>query len=82
MLWQARGCGYCGGSGYSGRAAIFEILSVGDQVRHLIKPDVSAEVIAQAARKAGMTSMSADGFAKCRDGLTTVEELGRVTSES
>ena len=34
-----------------------------------------------AARKAGTASMMADGFAKCREGLTTIEELGRVTSE-
>jgi general secretion pathway protein E len=80
-LWRAAGCGYCGGSGYSGRAAIFELLSIDDAMRRLIKPGVSAEVIAQAARRAGMAGMMADGFAKCRDGLTTVEELGRVTSE-
>jgi general secretion pathway protein E len=80
-LWLARGCSYCGGSGYSGRAAIFELLSVDDSMRRLIRPGVSAEIIAEAARRAGMASMMADGFAKCRDGLTTVEELGRVTSE-
>ena len=80
-LWRAAGCSYCGGSGYSGRAAIFELLSIDDAMRRLIKPGVSAEVIAQAARRAGMASMLTDGFAKCRDGLTTVEELGRVTSE-
>ena len=80
-LWRATGCSYCGGNGYSGRAAIFEILSVDDTLRRLIKPDVSAEVIAQQARLSGMTSMQSDGFAKCCAGLTTVEELGRVTSE-
>jgi general secretion pathway protein E len=80
-LWRAKGCSYCGGSGYSGRAAIFELLSIDDPMRRLIKPGVSAEVIAEAARRVGMSSMMSDGFAKCRDGLTTVEELGRVTSE-
>ncbi len=80
-LWRASGCGYCGGSGYSGRAAIFELLSVDDDIRRLIKPGVSAEVISEAARRAGMASMMADGLAKCRDGVTTVEELGRVASE-
>ncbi|WP_395662800.1 GspE/PulE family protein [Aestuariivirga sp.] len=80
-LWQAKGCSYCGGNGYSGRAAIFEILSVDDTLRRLIKPDVSAEIIAQQARLSGMTSMLSDGFAKCCAGLTTIEELGRVTSE-
>lgn len=80
-LWRAGGCSYCGGSGYSGRAAIFELLTIDDAMRRLIKPGVSTEVIVQEARRAGMASMMADGFAKCRDGLTTVEELGRVTSE-
>ena len=80
-LWRAAGCSYCGGSGYSGRAAIFEMLPIDDEMRRLIKPGVSAEVIAQAARRAGLGSMMSDGFAKCRDGLTTVEEIGRVTSE-
>jgi general secretion pathway protein E len=80
-LWRAKGCSYCGGSGYSGRAAIFELLSVDDDIRRLIRPGVSAEVISEAARRAGMASMMTDGLAKCRDGLTTVEELGRVTSE-
>jgi general secretion pathway protein E len=80
-LWRAKGCSYCGGSGYSGRAAIFELLSIDDDIRRLIKPGVSAEVISEAARRAGMVSMMTDGLAKCRDGLTTVEELGRVTSE-
>jgi general secretion pathway protein E len=80
-LWRARGCSYCGGSGFSGRAAIFELLSIDDDIRRLIKPGVSAEVISEAARRAGMASMMTDGLAKCRDGLTTVEELGRVASE-
>ncbi len=81
-LWRAKGCSHCGGSGgYRGRAAIFEIISVDDDMRRLIKPGVSAEVISKAARHAGMASMMTDGLAKCRDGLTTVEELGRVTSE-
>ena len=38
-------------------------------------------VMTMAARKAGTPSMMSDGFAKCREGLTTIEELGRVTSE-
>ncbi len=81
MLWRAKGCGYCGGSGYGGRAAIFEILPVDDAIRRLIRPDVPAEAIAEEARREGMASMMADGFAKCLSGLTTLEELGRVTSE-
>jgi general secretion pathway protein E len=80
-LYKACGCTYCGNTGFSGRAAIFEVMVIDDHVRRLIKPGVSADIIAHAARKAGTASMMADGFAKCREGLTTIEELGRVTSE-
>ncbi|MCA3561113.1 MAG: type II/IV secretion system protein [Aestuariivirga sp.] len=80
-LYKACGCTYCGNTGFAGRAAIFEALVIDDHVRRLIKPGVSADVIAHAARKTGTPSMMADGFAKCREGLTTIEELGRVTSE-
>lgn len=80
-LYKACGCTYCGNTGFAGRAAIFEVMVIDDHVRRLVKPGVSADVIAHAARKAGTASMMADGFAKCREGLTTIEELGRVTSE-
>jgi len=80
-LWRANGCSYCGGSGYNGRAAIFELLTIDETIRRLIKPGVSAEVLVDAARRAGMAGMMSDGIAKCIDGITTVEELARVTSE-
>jgi general secretion pathway protein E len=80
-LWKAVGCDHCNGTGFLGRAAIFELLVVDEEIRKLIRPDVSSNAIAAAARKAGMTSMTSDGFAKCCDGLTTVEELGRVVTE-
>ncbi|MCA3554447.1 GspE/PulE family protein [Aestuariivirga sp.] len=80
-LYKARGCTYCGNTGFAGRAAIFEAMVIDDQLRRLIKPGVSADVIAHAARKSGTPGMMSDGFAKCRAGLTTIEELGRVTSE-
>ncbi|MFM8747884.1 MAG: GspE/PulE family protein [Aestuariivirga sp.] len=80
-LYKPGGCTYCGGTGFAGRAAIFEVLAIDDELRRLIKPGVSADVLVESARRAGVGSMMADGFRKCREGLTTVEELGRVTSE-
>ena len=80
-LWKAAGCDQCGGTGFLGRAAIFEMLVIDDEIRKLIRPEVSADMIADAARTAGMTTMMTDGFAKCCEGITTVEELGRVASE-
>lgn len=80
-LWRATGCDHCGGTGFIGRTAVFELLEIDERIRNLIRPEVSADVIADAARQAGMTGMLADGFAKCLAGVTTIEELGRVTSE-
>jgi general secretion pathway protein E len=80
-LWKANGCDHCNGTGYLGRAAIFELLVVDEDLRKTIKPDVNSDIIAATARKAGMTSMASDGLVKCREGLTTIEELARVVTE-
>ena len=80
-LWKAKGCDHCNGAGYLGQAAIFELLIVDNALRALIKPDADTESIARAARQSGMTTMMADGLAKCLEGITTLEELGRVASE-
>jgi general secretion pathway protein E len=80
-LWKANGCDHCGGSGFLGRSAIFEVLVIDDDLRRLIKPDTGADVLEAAAREGGMTSMLVDGFRKCREGVTTIEELGRVAAE-
>jgi general secretion pathway protein E len=77
-LWKAVGCNHCGGSGYHGRIAIFEALVINDNLRSLIAPTVTAGEIAGAARAAGGGSMISDGLAKCGQGLTTLEEVGRV----
>ena len=77
-LWKAIGCNHCGGSGYHGRIAIFEILVIDDTVRGLITPTVTAGDIVAAARAAGGGLMISDGLAKCGQGLTTLEEVGRV----
>jgi general secretion pathway protein E len=77
-LWKAIGCNHCGGSGYHGRIAIFEILVIDDAIRGLITPTVTAGQIVAVARAAGGGLMINDGLAKCGQGLTTLEEVGRV----
>jgi general secretion pathway protein E len=81
QMWRPKGCEHCGGSGFLGRAAIFEILEIDEDVRRLIKPDISSDIIARQAIANGMVTMLGDGFAKCLEGVTTIEEIGRVTSE-
>jgi general secretion pathway protein E len=80
-LWRAKGCDHCGSTGFIGRTAVFEILEIDDRIRDLIRPGVSAGTIAESARATGMTGMLTDGLAKCRAGVTTIEELARVTSD-
>jgi general secretion pathway protein E len=77
-LWKAVGCHHCGGTGYHGRLAIFEILVISEAVRSLIAPSVTAADIMAAARAAGGGSMMGDGLVKCEQGLTTLEEVARV----
>ncbi len=80
-LWRGDGCDRCGGTGYRDRVAISEILDVDENIRRLIKPGVSAPEIERTARANGMTPMVADGLNKCRKGLTTPDEVRRVTLE-
>ena len=76
---QAVGCPQCRHTGYRGRTAIFEILVTTDAVRNLILGRAAAADIAEAARADGMISMRADGLLKALRGMTTVEEVLRVT---
>ena len=80
-LWKAVGCETCGGTGYQGRAAIFEFLVIDEDMRKLMKPDVNSDDISAAARARGTPSIVADGFAKAKEGLTTLEEVARVALE-
>jgi general secretion pathway protein E len=80
-LWRAKGCDRCNHTGYHGRAAIFELLALDEEIQKLIRPGVNAGVIAAAAKQGGMTSMIADGLTKCETGVTTVAEVGRVALE-
>ncbi|MGI9408179.1 MAG: GspE/PulE family protein [Hyphomicrobiaceae bacterium] len=75
------GCGRCQQTGYLGRAAIVEVLNVGKEISSLIKPSASEAEIDAAARSSGMMSMSEDGMAKYMGGLTTREEVLRVTQD-
>ena len=74
------GCGACNGSGYRGRIALIELLTVDDRIAKLILRRADTREIAQAAEAAGMRSLLADGVGKAAAGLTTIEEVLRVAS--
>jgi len=76
-----RGCEVCGGTGFRGRMGIFEILPVTDKIRELILGRADAGAIRASAVDGGMVLLRADGWEKVRRGMTTIEEVVRVTRE-
>jgi general secretion pathway protein E len=80
-LARGVGCPTCASSGYRGRVAIYEILLVDDQIRRLIMAKADAGALRDAAVAAGMRTLRLDGMAKVLQGLTTAEEVLRVTQQ-
>jgi len=76
---RAVGCPQCRHSGYIGRTGIFEVLPITEGIRWHVLARSSASHIAEAARQEGMTDMRADGMLKAMRGVTTVEEVLRIT---
>ena len=81
-LWRSNGCEACSGTGYRGRTGIVEMLALTDILRDLILEHASAGKIEQVARREGMLTMLEDGCHKVLAGVTTLEEIVRVTQET
>ena len=77
--YKGRGCNICHSTGYSGRVGIFEVLEVTKAIRQKITQRNDSDAIADEARKEGMSTMLDDGLDKVAKGVTTVEEVIRVT---
>jgi general secretion pathway protein E len=80
-LWRGKGCDECRGTGYRGRTGIYELFTITEDVRSLVLRRVSSREIRRHAVEAGMTTLRMDGWLKAREGLTTIEEVLRVTQE-
>jgi general secretion pathway protein E len=80
-VFRGAGCPECNGRGYTSRVGIFEMMPVTDDMRKLIMSNGDATAISHAARRNGMRNLREDGWMKIRDGITTVEEVMRVTQE-
>jgi type IV pilus assembly protein PilB len=78
-VYKGKGCKICRSTGYSGRLGLFEVLEVTKGIRQLISEKSDSDVIAQAAIKEGMKTMLDDGLEKVAAGVTTIEEVIRVT---
>ena len=82
QLYHPRGCERCDGLGYKGRLAILEFLIMSDDLRRLVMTHAQARQIEEQALKEGMHTMYEDGLRKAVAGLTTIEEVLRVTSDT
>jgi len=82
VLYKPVGCPSCGGLGYRGRLAIIEFLQMTDPLRKLIMAHEEAGTIQKLAIEEGMTTMYENGLVKALEGITTIEEVLRVTSEA
>lgn len=80
-LYRGQGCPVCHQTGYSGRIGIFEILEVTESIRDLIIAKADSTLIAKKAVEEGMSTMTEDGLNKVKQGVTTIEEVIRVTKE-
>ncbi|HMO26089.1 MAG TPA: ATPase, T2SS/T4P/T4SS family [Tepidisphaeraceae bacterium] len=76
---RGAGCARCRGTGFKGRRGIFELLEITEPVRSLIVQRATAAEIKQLAISGGMSSLRDQGIARAREGITTLDEIFRVT---
>ena len=79
-LYRGKGCVRCNNTGYRGRIAIFEVLKVTSKIEKLIMERKESKSIKRVAREEGMITMLKDGLLKVERGITTLDEVFRVTN--
>jgi general secretion pathway protein E/type IV pilus assembly protein PilB len=78
-LVRGHGCSNCSLSGYSGRKGLFEIFLVNDEIQKMIFDKLPVSEMREHARELGMRTLREDGLRKIASGMTTIEEVMRVT---
>jgi len=79
ILYKGAGCENCNDTGYKGRIGVFEILPISNELRNLITKDTSTNKLFEAAKKEGLVTLREDGVDKVLRGVTTVQEVLRIT---
>ncbi len=77
--FRGKGCAICNNSGYKGRIALYEVMPISDEIRELILEGASANEIKKAAVRLGTKTLRMSGLTKIKDGVTSIEEVLRVT---
>lgn len=80
-FYRHKGCEQCSNEGYHGRIGIYEVLEMNEEMGKLITSNASSDIIEQKAKENGMRTMNEDGFIKAVQGITSLEEVMRVTKE-
>lgn len=80
-MYKGKGCANCGELGMKGRIGIFELFYIDEDVVNLLAGKIDEEKLRRIAQKQGMITMKQDGLLKVLEGLTTLEEVERVTEE-
>ncbi|MCX6356816.1 MAG: type II secretion system ATPase GspE [Candidatus Aureabacteria bacterium] len=80
-VYRGKGCDHCMGTGYWGRSGIFELLIIDDDIRQLVLDRITSNVIKKKAIEKGMLTLRTDGAIKVAAGVTTIEEVLRITQE-
>ena len=78
-FYKKKGCQQCNNEGYKGRLGIYEVLEISEPIEKLISSSASTETIQRKAKEDGMANMLEDGLIKVIQGLTSIEEVLRVT---
>ncbi len=79
--FKGKGCPVCNNSGYKGRVALYEVMPVKDELKELILEGASAQELKKTAIRMGMKTLRRSGLNKVKAGITTIEEVLRVTFE-
>ena len=81
LFYRGKGCKQCSNGGYKGRIGIYETLEITEEISELILKNASRSELLKQAKKQGILSIVEDGFIKAKNGITTIEEIMRVTKE-
>ena len=77
--YKGRGCPACSGSGYKGRIALYEVMLLKDEIKEMILEGASADELKKTALRLGMKTLRISGLTKIKEGITSIEEVMRVT---
>ncbi len=79
-LYRARGCRFCGNTGYQGRVGLYEVMNVSENIERMLVGKFTVDDLAKIAVSEGMQTLREDGLAKVKAGITSIEEIARVTT--